>query len=111
MSAHPALLAMDYLGPAICAVLFILIMSFVPEPSRRRFNAIFAAGAVGVYLNGGFGVLELLYPAVATPVVYLGLRSHRYTGLAWLMHAAWDLPHHVWGNPIGLSCQHRHLVV
>jgi len=63
---------MDYLGPAISAVLFVLIMSFVPEPTRLRFNAIFAAGAVGVYLNGGFGIWELLYPALATPVVYLG---------------------------------------
>ena len=89
MSAHPALLAMDYFGPAISAVLFILIMSFVPEPTRLRFNAIFAAGAVGAYLNGGFGVWELLYPALATAVVYRGLRSHRYIGLAWLTHAAW----------------------
>lgn len=53
MSAHPVLLAMDYFGPAISAVFFILLMSFVPEPTRLRFNAIFAAGAVGVYLNGG----------------------------------------------------------
>jgi hypothetical protein len=61
---------MDYFGPAISAVLFVLIMSFVPEPTRLRFNAILAAGAVGAYLNGGFGVWELLYPALATPMVY-----------------------------------------
>jgi hypothetical protein len=100
VSTHPALLAMDYFGPAISAVFFMLIMSFIPEPARLRFNAIFAAGAVGAYLNGGFGVWELVYPVLATPVVYRGLRSHRYIGLAWLMHAAWDLPHHLWGNPI-----------
>ena len=98
MATHPALLAMDYFGPVISAVLFVLIMSFVPEPTRLRFNAILAAGAVGAYLNGGFGVWELLYPALATPVVYRGLRSHRYIGLAWLMHAAWDFPHHLWGK-------------
>ena len=23
-----------------------------------------------------------------------------FIGLAWLMHAAWDLAHHLWGNPI-----------
>jgi hypothetical protein len=33
-------------------------------------------------------------------VVYLGLRSYRAIGLAWLMHAAWDLPHHLVGRPI-----------
>jgi hypothetical protein len=27
---------MDYFGPAISAVLFVLIMSFVPEPTRLR---------------------------------------------------------------------------
>jgi Family of unknown function (DUF6010) len=89
VATHPALLAMDYFGPAISAFLFVLIMSFVPEPTRLRFNAIFAAG-----------VWELLYPALATPVVYCGLRSHRYIGLAWLMHSAWDSPHHLRGNPI-----------
>ncbi len=99
-STHPVLHATDYLGPAISAVVFVLTMSMVPEPARRRFNAIFAAGACGVYLNGGFGAWELLFPALATPIVYRGLSSHRYIGAAWLMHAAWDLPHHLWGNPI-----------
>jgi uncharacterized protein DUF6010 len=53
-----------------------------------------------VYLSGGFGPWELLYPAIAAPVAYLGLRSHRFIGIAWLMHSCWDLAHHVWGNPI-----------
>ncbi len=99
-ATQPDLHAVDYFGPAISAVGFVLAMSLVPEPTRRKFNAVFAAGASGVYLNGGFGVWELLYPALATPIVYRGLQSHRYIGVAWLMHAAWDLPHHLWGNPI-----------
>lgn len=98
-TSHP-LVVMNYLGPAIGALMFVLIMSRVPEPTRRTFNAILVAGAGGVYLNGGFGPWELLYPALALPVAFLGLRSHRYIGVAWLMHAAWDLPHHLWGNPI-----------
>ena len=48
-------------------------MSLVKEPARRTFNAILVAGASGVYLSGGFGPWELLYPAIVTPVVYLGL--------------------------------------
>jgi hypothetical protein len=91
---------MDYAGPVIAATLFVLVMSLVPEPTRRTFNAILVAGACGVYLSGGFGVWELLYPAVAMPVVFRGLLSHRFIGVAWLMHAAWDLAHHLWGNPI-----------
>jgi uncharacterized protein DUF6010 len=91
---------MDWVGPAVGAVLFVLVMSRVNEPARRRFNAIFVAGASGVYLSGGFGAWELLYPAIAAPVAYLGLRSHRFIGVAWLMHSAWDVVHHFWGNPI-----------
>jgi hypothetical protein len=87
-------------GPLVAAVAFVCIMSFVYEPTRRQLNAILAAGAVGAYLSGGFGVWELAYLAVATPIVYLGLRSHRYIGIAWLMHACWDIAHHLYGNPI-----------
>jgi hypothetical protein len=92
--------AIDFVGPLIGAVVFVLGMSFVPEPTRRTFNAILVAGSCGVYLSGGFGRWELLYPVVATPIIFRGLRSHRYIGVAWLLHAAWDLLHHLWGNPI-----------
>ena len=34
-------------------------MSLVKEPARHTFNAIFVAGASGVYLSGGFGPWEL----------------------------------------------------
>ena len=100
ISNAPAMAAMNYLGPALGAIVFIALMSLVPHPARRTFNAVLAAGALGVYLSGGFGKWELLYPVVAAPIVYLGLRSYRFTGIAWLMHAAWDLPHHLWGHPI-----------
>ena len=92
--------ALDIVGPAIGACVFALIMSRVREPTRRTLNAVIVAGASGVYLSGGFGVWELVYPVMVTPVVYRALQSYRYIGIAWLMHAAWDLPHHLWGNPI-----------
>jgi len=98
--AVPALHLVDYVGPAAAAVVFVLLMSLVSEPARRRINAVLVAGAGGVYLSGGLGPWELLYPAIATPVAYLGLDSHRWIGVAWLMHAGWDVVHHVWGNPI-----------
>jgi hypothetical protein len=100
MHVPPSLQTMDFVGPAVGAVLFVLLMSQVKEPARRTFNAIFVAGAGGVYLSGGLGPWELLYPAVTAPIAHLGLRSHRFIGLAWLMHAAWDVVHHLWGNPI-----------
>jgi Family of unknown function (DUF6010) len=100
MHALPALVVADYLGPAVAAVLFVMLMSLVNEPTRRTLNAVVVAGASGVYLSGGFGVWELLYPAIALPVVYRGLQSYRSIGAAWLMHSASDLAHHLWGNPI-----------
>src|SRR5262245_48247066 len=100
MYTSPALLASDYYRPAIAAICFVLIMSRVPEPARRTLNAILVAGSCGVYLSGGFGKWELLYPLIATPIVYAALRSYRFTGIAWLMHSAWDFVHHLWGNPI-----------
>lgn len=100
MLVPPALLVMDCLGPAIAAVLFTLGMSLVKEPVRRGLNAVLVAGTCGVYLSGGFGAWEVLYPVFATPIVYLGLRSYRFIGLAWLMHSGWDLPHYLWGKPI-----------
>jgi hypothetical protein len=100
MRSSPPLLVMDYVGPVLGAVIFVLVMSLAKEPTRRTLNAILVAGASGVYLSGGFGPWELLYPAITTPVVYLGLRSYRFIGLAWLMHSCWDIVHHLWGNPI-----------
>ncbi|QRO02572.1 hypothetical protein JRI60_18325 [Archangium violaceum] len=91
---------MDSVGPAIGAVIFVLIMSQVREPARQRINAFLAAGATGVYLSGGFGPWELLFPVLALPVAYLGLRSYRFIGIAWLLHSCWDVAHHLWGNPI-----------
>jgi len=92
--------AINFIAPAIAAIVFVFVMSFVREPTRRTLNAVLAAGAVSAYLSGGLGVWELLYPLAATPIVYAGLRSYRYIGIAWLMHSCWDAVHHLWGNPI-----------
>jgi len=92
--------AADYLGPAIGAVAFVVVMSLLREPTRRTFNAIFVAGAMGAYISGGLGLWELPFAAIGSVVAYQGLRSHRFIGIAWLMHSCWDLVHHFFGNPI-----------
>ena len=98
---HPTPLAvMDYIGPALGALLFVAVMSLVTEPTRRNLNTIILAGASGVYLSGGFGLWELMYPVIGTAIAFRGLRSYRLIGVGWLMHAGWDLVHHLWGNPI-----------
>lgn len=90
----------DYLGPAFGALVFVLLMSLAKEPARRNFNAVFVGGAMGAYLSGGFGAWELVFAAAGVAVAYLGLRSHHFIGIAWLMHSAWDLAHHLFGHAI-----------
>jgi hypothetical protein len=90
----------NIVGPLVAAVAFVCIMALVREPARRNVNALLVAGAGGAYLNGGFGAWELVYPVVAIAIAYCGLRSHRYIGIGWLMHAAWDVAHHLYGNAI-----------
>jgi hypothetical protein len=90
----------DYLGPAAGALVFVALMSFLREPARRTYNAVFVAGAMGVYVSGGLGLWELPFAVAGSVVAYRGLRSYRFVGVAWLMHSAWDLVHHLYGNPI-----------
>jgi hypothetical protein len=78
---------MDYIGPALGAIVFVAVMACVAEPARRTLNAVIVAGASGVYLSGGFGPWELVYPLIATPIAFFALRSYRLIGIAWLMHA------------------------
>jgi hypothetical protein len=91
---------LDVVGPALQAVVFILVMSLVREPARQQFNAIFVAGAGAAYLNGGLGLWEFPFIAVSTAAAYLGLRSYTFIGVAWMLHVAWDIVHHLYGNPI-----------
>jgi uncharacterized protein DUF6010 len=63
------------------------------------------AGASGVYLSGGFGLWELTYPVVGAAIAFRGLRSHRFIGLGWLIHAGWDIAHHLGAIPFGRSCR------
>jgi hypothetical protein len=91
---------LDALPPIAIALLFVLLMSLVREPARRRFNAIFVAGAGAAYLNGGLGAWEFAFTALATWVAYRGLDSYAFIGLAWMLHTGWDVVHHFHGRPI-----------
>ena len=61
--------------------------------------------APGVYLSGGFGLWELTYPVIGAAIAFPGLGSYRLIGVGWLIHAGWDIAHHLWGNPFGRSCR------
>ena len=86
--------------PLIPALLVIAILSLLPDAKRMRWSAVSAAGFTGLYLNGGFGAWELVYMAVASVPAYYAQRTYAATGVAWLMHAGWDLIHHFYGNTL-----------
>jgi hypothetical protein len=90
----------DVLGPAVAAVLFIMLMTRVREPTRRKINSVLVAGFSTIYMGGGLGPWELLYVVPGTYVAYRALESYRFIALGWLMHPVWDLVHHFYGNPI-----------
>ena len=100
MATAPEIQWIHVLAPALNAVVFVIGMSLVREPARQRFNAIFVAGAGAAYLNGGLGLWEFPFIAVATAAAYLGLQSYRFIGIAWLLHTGWDVVHHLYATPI-----------
>ncbi|WP_228034656.1 DUF6010 family protein [Streptomyces spongiae] len=92
---------MQYAMPVVIGLLYALLMSLIREPHRRRLNAIMVAGAGAAYLSGGgLGGWEFAFTAVVTYVAYRGLESWTFIGVAWLLHTAWDVVHHIKGNPI-----------
>jgi hypothetical protein len=90
----------DWISPVVVAVVFVFLVSLIKEPARQKFNAILVGGAGAAYLNGGFGAWELVLPVLSTWIGYRGLESYRFIGAGWLLHTAWDIAHHFWGQPI-----------
>ncbi|MFC0507798.1 DUF6010 family protein [Micromonospora costi] len=92
---------MTVLVPLLIGVLYVCVNSLIPEPHRRRFNAVLVGGAGAAYLSGGgLGVAEVAFTALLTYVAWRGLESWRFIGLGWLLHTAWDVVHHVKGGAI-----------
>ncbi|MCM6775308.1 DUF6010 family protein [Nocardia sp. CDC159] len=91
----------NVVAPLLIGVLYALLMSLIREPHRRTFNAIMVAGAGAAYLSGGgLGGWEYLLTAVITYCAFRGLQSWRFIGIAWLLHSAVDVWHHLEGHPI-----------
>jgi hypothetical protein len=91
----------QWIAPAIVAIVFILLMSPVKEPNRRNLMAILASGAGAAYLSGGgLGIWEVAFTVLMTICAYQGLQSYRFIGIAWLLHTGWDMLHHLYGSPI-----------
>lgn len=92
---------MSVVIPLLIGVVYVLLNSLIPDPHRRPFNAVMVAGAGAAYLSGGgLGVGEVLFAGVMAFVAYRGLTSWRFIGIGWLLHTAWDIVHHLRGEPI-----------
>ena len=52
----PPLHLTDYVIPPVAALVFVLVMSLVKEPTRRNLNVILATGATGAYITAGSAV-------------------------------------------------------
>ena len=97
----PVFHASDAIFPIFFPLVYIALVSLLKEPHRRHFNAIMIGGAGAAYLSGGgLGYAEFLFTAVITYCAYRGLESYRFIGIGWMLHVAWDLVHHFYGNPI-----------
>lgn len=93
--------AIQWIAPVVIAMTFILLASLIREPARKKFMAILIAGAGAAYLSGGgFGLWEMAFCTVLTICAYNGLRSYRFIGIGWMLHTAWDILHHLYGNPL-----------
>jgi hypothetical protein len=91
----------QWLAPVALAIVSILLLSAIKEPSRKKLMAILLGGAGAAYLSGGgFGLWEMAFCAALTVCAYNGLGSYRFIGIGWMLHTAWDILHHLYGNPI-----------
>jgi hypothetical protein len=101
---------MTFAVPVVIGVLYALVSSLLREPHRRHVNAVMVAGAGAAYLSGGgLGPWEFAFTAVVTYCAYRGLESWTFIGIAWLLHTAWDVVHHLNGNPIIPFADHSSL--
>ena len=86
-------------APAVAAA-FIAACSLIKEPNRQHFSAIVLAGAGAAYLAGSFGIWEFAFCLPMAFIAFWGLKDYRFIGVGWILHAIWDLLHHLCGNPI-----------
>ncbi|OLF18427.1 DUF6010 family protein [Actinophytocola xanthii] len=101
---------MTILVPLLIGLAYVVLASLLREPHRRQVNAVMVAGAGAAYLSGGgFGPWEFAFTAVVTYCAYRGLDSWSFIGVAWLLHTAWDVAHHLKGNPIIPFAEHSSL--
>ena len=100
MHVVPDFTLLNAVAAASIALVYIALSSLINEPERQKVSAIIVAGAGAAYLSGGLGPWEFAFCTAMTFVAYKGLTTYTFIGIGWLMHTAWDIIHHLYGNPI-----------
>lgn len=88
------------LGAIIIASIYISIFSLVKEPKRKIINALIIAGAGATYWSGGLGYYEFPLGVIMIYLAYKGLTNYKFLALGWMVHTAYDILHHLYGDPI-----------
>lgn len=102
MNPHmiPAFTVVTAIGAIAIAIMYIMLSSLVQEPDRQKLSAIIVAGAGAAYLSSGLGAWEFVFCTVMTFIAFKGLTNYYFIGIAWLLHTAWDIVHHLYADPI-----------
>ncbi len=101
MQAREFTSAVEWALPVVIAFIYIGLNALIKEPNRRHFNALMVAGLGATYISGGgFGVWEMVFCTAMTVCAFFGLESYRLIGMGWMLHAGWDVLHHLYGNPL-----------
>lgn len=90
----------ETIGAVLVAFVYIAAFSLVNEPYKKRISALIIAGAGAVYWSGGLGVAEFIFGTVMLWVAYKSLDNYVYAGVGMFLHTAWDIAHHLYGEPI-----------
>jgi Family of unknown function (DUF6010) len=87
-------------GAVLLVPIFITLMSLVKEPTRQKLNAVIIAAAGNVYSNHGLDTWEQAFSVLFIFMAYKGLTNYKAIALAWVFHALFDIPHHLYAIPI-----------
>lgn len=98
--ATPPIGPLNIIAPVIVAGVFIGFTSLFQEPARQKFSALMIAGAGFVYFGSSFRGWEVAYGALFLWLAYRSLTNYTFVGIGWMLHVAWDIVHHLYGEAI-----------
>lgn len=81
---------MFVLQNVVYAIVFVLVVGAIKEPIRQKSMAIMIAMAGGLFAYPPYAELGFMWGAAIAVCGYFGLKSYKFIGLGWILHAIWD---------------------